>query len=68
MERNEKLLRPLHRQRSRRRKRIEVVGRQDLAERYDISPEEVEAHLSQLGIAFHKDSNGGVWCSLAIEN
>ena len=68
MNTNEKLLRPLHRQRIRRRARVEVVGLVELADRFGVAKNEVEAHLIDRGIAFHKDSNGGIWCSVPLEN
>ena len=60
-----KLLRPLHRQRTRRRTTARVLDEQELAAEFDTSVEALEARLISEGIAFHKDSQGRIWASLA---
>ncbi|MEM7003936.1 MAG: hypothetical protein AAF529_24330 [Pseudomonadota bacterium] len=60
----EKLLRPLHRQRQRRRSKFQVLNRAELATLLDVPTPAVEAHLDELGIAYHADSNGEIWASI----
>ena len=60
----EKLLRPLHRQRQRRRTKFQVLNRAELATWLDVPASAVEGHLEKLGIAYHADSNGEIWASI----
>ncbi len=60
-----KLLRPLHRQRTRRRTRFTVLGNDDLAAYYGVRRQELEEHLMKRRIPYHKDSAGNVWASCA---
>ena len=59
-----KLLRPLHRQRQRRRSRASVLGSTELAAHFDVDIDAVEDHLRNLNLAFHKDSRGVIWASV----
>ena len=54
-------IRPLHRQRNRRRKPVTVLGQSELAELLDIPECEVKTTLQQLGSGYHEDSSGKVW-------
>lgn len=58
-----KLLKPLHRQRTRRRNKFHVLGNQDLAAYYCVSLSELEDYLVEHGLPFHKDSCGNLWAS-----
>ena len=58
-----KLLRPLHRQRTRRRSRLTVLGNEDLAAHHCVRMSELERYLLKRQIPFHKDSAGNVWAS-----
>lgn len=62
-----KLLRPLHRQRTRRRSRLTVLGNEDLASHYCVHRNELERYLQHRQIPFHKDSAGNVWASCERE-
>lgn len=59
-----KLLRPLHRQRQRRRSRATVLDSKELAAHFDVPIDAVEDHLRKLDLNFHKDSQGVIWASL----
>ncbi len=62
-----KLLRPLHRQRTRRRNRFTVLGNEDLAAYYGVSRQALEAYLERNKLPFHKDSCGNIWASCERE-
>ncbi len=64
MDRPEKLLRPLHRQRTRRRARATVLASERLAEHFDIDVVNLEAYMHKHNLAFHKDSRGEIWASI----
>lgn len=61
-----KLLRPLHRQRTRRRLRYTVLGNEDLAAHHEVSLPALESHLLQQGLPYHKDSRGNIWASCEV--
>ena len=61
-----KLLRPLHRQRTRRRTRLTVLGNEDLAAHHCVTLNELEAHLLVSKLPFHKDSRGNIWASCDV--
>ena len=61
-----KLLRPLHRQRTRRRTKLTVLGNEDLAAHYCVTLHELEAHLLNSNLPFHKDSRGNIWASCEV--
>ena len=63
-----KLLRPLHRQRTRRHNRLTVLGNEDLAAYYCVRLGDLEPYLRQHQIPFHKDSIGNVWASCERES
>ena len=62
-----KLLRPLHRQRTRRRATHTVLGNEDLAAHYGVRLSDLEQHLISHDLPFHKDSRGNIWASCIID-
>ncbi len=56
-------LRPLHRQRSRRRKAVAVLDRAELAERLEVTVDAVKAKLIELDWSYHEDSVGNLWAT-----
>ena len=58
-----KLLRPLHRQRSRRRNNFTVLGNEDLAAHYCVRFSDLESYLVKHNLPFHKDSCANIWAS-----
>ena len=62
-----KLLRPLHRQRTRRRTQFTVLGNEDLAAYHCVRLSELESYLISHGKPFHKDSCGNIWASCEKE-
>ena len=58
-----KLLRPLHRQRSRRRNKSRILNTEDLLVLLDVEREDLEAYLNARRLPFHKDSRGELWLS-----
>ena len=54
-------LRPMHRQRKGRRKRVTVLNHKQLAELLDVPLSEVKAKLDALGCRYHQDSAGALW-------
>ena len=62
-----KLLRPLHRQRTRRRARAVVLSTDALAEHFDIPAEKLELYLKSHAMPYHKDSTGELWMSINVD-
>lgn len=60
---NDKLIRPLHRQRSGRHRTVKVLGQEELAQRFEVPPERVAERLRELGWRFHEDSSGRIWAT-----
>lgn len=60
----EKFLRPLHRQRNRRRARAIIFDGDELAEKYGVELETLEDYLLAHKLAYHKDSQGAIWASV----
>lgn len=58
-----KLLRPLHRQRARRRNKARILNSEDLLLTLDIEREDLEAYLNARRLPYHKDSCGEIWLS-----
>jgi hypothetical protein len=56
-------LRPLHRQRSRRRKAVAVLDQAELAERLEVTVDAVKAKLIELDWSYHEDSVGNLWAT-----
>ena len=56
-------LRPLHRRRQGRRKRVEVLNQDELAERLGVGLSELRQQLDELGWAYHEDSTGALWAT-----
>lgn len=56
-------IRPLHRQRSGRRKRVTVLNQEELAELLDVSVTDLRARLDELGWRYHQDSAGALWAT-----
>ena len=61
-----KLLRPLHRQRTRRRNRVSVLASAELAVHFAIEIEQLEHFLVDQDIAYHKDSQGELWATVEL--
>lgn len=59
-----KLVRPLHRQRRRRRARWQVLNAAELSERFGVPLHELETTLVSQGIDFYKDSQDNIWASV----
>lgn len=59
-----KLIRPLHRQRTRRRNKAVVLNSIELCDHFAISLEDLEVLLRREGVHFHKDSQGEIWASV----
>jgi hypothetical protein len=59
-------LRPLHRQRGRRRPAQPVRNSRELAAALGCPHAELEAELQRKGIRYHKDSSGELWSSQPI--
>ena len=62
-----RLLRPLHRQRVRKRSQFTVLGNEDLAAYFDVRYDQLQNHLEKMDIPFHKDSSGNIWASCQNE-
>jgi hypothetical protein len=63
-------LRPLHRRRHGRRKRVEVLNQQELAERLGLEGvdcAQLRRRLDQLGWHYHTDSAGRLWATLPAD-
>ena len=58
-----KLLRPLHRQRTRRRNKARILNSEDLLLLLEVDREDLEAYLNARRLPFHKDSCGEIWLS-----
>ncbi len=61
-----KLIRPLHRQRTRKRNRAEVLNSAELAVLFGVPAEDLAAYLQRRNISYHKDSNGEIWVSQEV--
>jgi hypothetical protein len=59
-----KLLRPLHRQRTRRRSRALVLNGDDLAAHFGVARKDLQNHLDAKQIPYHLDSRGEIWASI----
>jgi hypothetical protein len=56
-------IRPLHRRRTRRRKRVAVLNQQELAELLNVSVADLADVLDELGWRYHRDSAGALWAT-----
>jgi hypothetical protein len=56
-------IRPLHRRRTRRRKRVSVLNQQELAELLSVSIADLKGVLDELGWRYHQDSEGALWAT-----
>ncbi len=65
--RDQKLLRPLHRQRTRRRRTAQIMSAPELAEQFTIAERDLEDHLRANDIPYHKDSQGMIWASCTVD-
>jgi hypothetical protein len=54
-------IRPLHRQRQRRRRAVRVLDHGELAALLGVEPEHVKAELEARGLPWHEDSAGNLW-------
>ena len=59
---DDKLIRPLHRQRGRHRT-VRVLGEEELVELLGVPAEQLPARLQALGWRFHQDGGGRVWAT-----
>ncbi len=64
-----KLLRPLHKRRSRRRQRAIILNSSELTEHFGLSQQamaaqSLEQFLKLHQIPYHKDSKGEIWASI----
>jgi len=64
----EKLLRPLHRRRSKRKARAQVLNSAELCESLNIERRALEQHLKDTNIAYHVDSQGEIWASRPLQD
>ena len=60
-------LRPLHRRRKGRRKRVEVLNQDELAQRLGVGVEQLRQRLDELGWHYHQDSAGALWATPPAE-
>jgi hypothetical protein len=56
-------IRPLHRRRKGRRKRVAVLNQVELAELLRVSIVDLRATLDDLGWGYHQDSAGALWAT-----
>ncbi len=56
-------IRPLHRRRHGRRKRVAVLNQRELAELLNVSLDDLRARLDELGWRYHQDSTGALWAT-----
>ncbi len=56
-------IRPLHRRRTKRRKRVSVLNQQELAELLSVSILNLAGVLDELGWRYHRDSAGALWAT-----
>ena len=61
-----KLLRPLHRQRQRRRTTAQVMNAEELCAYLNVTIDALEPALQNKKIAYYKDSQGSIWASIAL--
>ncbi len=54
-------LRPLHRRRTVKRKKVAVLNQQELIERLGVTADELKETLDELGCPYHVDSAGNLW-------
>lgn len=60
-----KLLRPLHRQRTRKRQRLRVLNSDELVAHFGLaSPESLATYLTERRLPYHRDSRGIIWASI----
>ncbi|NIP15730.1 MAG: hypothetical protein GWM88_13825 [Pseudomonadales bacterium] len=58
-------IRPLHRQRTVRRSRVQVLDQQELAELLGVPIEGLRNELDKRGWSYHLDSAGNLWATLS---
>lgn len=56
-------IRPLHRRRKGRRKRVAVLNQDELAELLNVSIADLRSTLDQRGWRYHSDSAGALWAT-----
>ena len=56
-------LTPLHRRRKGRRKRVEVLNQDELAQRLGVPVPQLRQRLDELGWRYHEDSAGALWAT-----
>lgn len=57
-------IRPLHRQRTGRRPRVQVLDQNELADLLDVPVAELRKELDARGWSYHADSAGNLWATL----
>lgn len=60
-------IRPLHRRRKGRRKRVAVLNQDELAELCKVAPGDLRAKLDELGWSYHQDSLGALWATPPVQ-
>ena len=60
-------LRPLHRQRRRRRSTVRVLDHSELANELGVAERDLKTALDEAGWRYHEDANGRLWASVTIE-
>jgi hypothetical protein len=60
-------LRPMHRRRKGRRKRVEVLNQQELAQRLGVGVPQLRQRLDELSWKYHQDSTGALWATPPTE-
>jgi len=56
-------IRPLHRRRKGRRKRVAVLNQDELAQLLNLPLADLRARLDELGWRYHEDSAGALWAT-----
>lgn len=60
-------LRPLHRQRTRRRAPVRILDQRELAEHFRVDESELKQALKAAGWRYHEDAAGQLWASMPPE-
>lgn len=60
-------LRPLHRQRTRRRAQVRILDQRELAEHFGVDESKLKVTLRAAGWRYHEDAAGQLWASMPPE-
>ena len=63
----DKLLRPLHRRRTKRKVRAQVLNSEELCAAFNVSRAQLVEHLQSSDVPFHIDSQGEIWASQPLK-